>query len=243
MENITSEENSREKDSREDSKKEENDLHVVLNAVDLIEECLNDKDMYKFKKLINNMYNKFKEDIKNNVHLEYKIERTLLTCYKVASAAAIILGICFFTAIKHYDKPLAKKLACEYNKPYDPYFIRIENASIDLKEAIKLYKEKKYTNAIQHIEKVNDNSNQVVFLKGTLYQENGDYLTALNYLMPLAGNEGSVYYVEIRWNIAMCWLSLNKPEIAKIHLNWLKENDCHYGPKAQEILKRLSDGR
>jgi tetratricopeptide (TPR) repeat protein len=226
--------------------KSDPDLSKELNFVKDIEKCFQDKSLETFKSSLQRARQNFVESEQS----QKGRTRVLIPELKRYSriAAVVLILITSVVAVVHILslKPNRnEKLFTQYFQPYqgDVSSRSDANAVTNLQFAFQAYNNKQYHEAISLFDKVlaSDNSMlRVCFYKGISSIECGDFMLALNSFKQVTSNLSSPYYAQSRWYMALTWLKLNKPENAKLHLEWLIQNDSYYGKKASAILAELN---
>jgi hypothetical protein len=225
-------------------------LNEEFNFAIEIEAYSRDKKAKKFREsflkahLLYNEYEYVNQEInKTSLNLFMpEVKKSYIRLYKVASILiSIFVFALIITQIFSINLTMSEKLFAQYYQPYQNIPIRfVKCHENNLQFAYIAYENKQYREAINYFDKVLNFDNTVNFYKGISSIECKDFNSALNCFKQVLSNPLSPYYVDANWYIALTWLKLDKPENAKVHLNWLLQNDRYYKEKAFAILKELN---
>jgi tetratricopeptide (TPR) repeat protein len=223
------------------------DLYEDLNFVKDVERSFKDRCFEEFIKSLHKAHQNFIENCKP---LKGKV-RLLITGYKKLYKVAVVILILITTLFSLIYKSSLhharnEKLFAQYFWPYqgDVTSRSGEDIISSLQMAFQSYKNRQYQEAIGYFDKIQDLNNTAIFYKGISCMECGDFNSALNCFNQVTNNPTGLYYAQARWYVALTWLKLNKPENAKIHLEWLlqhKQSYHYYGVLASDVLKELQN--
>lgn len=211
-----------------------------------IDQCLKDEETYLFRKTLQKVHSKFvaEEEISYKSKVKPLMSRPYI--YAIAAAIAIIIGIFGVLQLStETSKTGNSGIFAQYFKPYqNEYITRSDEVRVNnLYFALQAYENHDYAKAIVLFNKVieaDKSQHMAYFYKGVSCIEMGNYNGAIESLNVILNNENNPYYAQSKWYLALTYLKLNNPAIAKQHLDWLALNDRYYGTKAKEILKKLN---
>ena len=211
-----------------------------------IDQCLKDEKTELFRKTLQKVHSKFVEEDQETYKPKIRQISYRRYAYAIAVTLALIIGIFgVFRMISGTSKSNFQYIFAQYYKPYQNEFItRSDQVTVNnLYSAFQAYENRDYERAVALFNKAIEADKSLLlayFYKGVSCIEISDYKTAIESLGKVLTNETNPYFSQAKWYTALTLLKLNKPELARPHLEWLALNDRYYGIKAKEILKKFN---
>lgn len=141
----------------------------------------------------------------------------------IAAAAVVLLGVVWFSFLK--EKPAAdpNEVFAQHFKPetsrlgevlagFPAGFAGELTAQDSLKEALKLYEQGKYDEAVAALDSVlvrHPANDTATFYLGMAHLNSERYARALEVLTPITTNESSAFKLESTWYTGLCYLKVD----------------------------------
>ena len=203
-----------------------------------IEDALRDKDLSKFRKLINNTS-------KGNSRSSYGffVRNEVFRTWQIAAASLIFVllasGMWYvFTGKTYSSEVLISKY---YEAPQAVGQSRsVEYGSDDaLKEAFTYYQQNDYSNALKYFSSL-DNQVTSKFYSGVCYIELEQYQKATDSFEFVINDKDNLFVEQAEWYLGLIYLMNNEKDKANDQFNKISQADSFYADQAQEILKYLN---
>jgi TolA-binding protein len=208
-------------------------LHKEIN------ESILDEETFEFRRKLSQLYSSYKDKQKDPV--KYKINR-----FAEYAAAASILFLLSFGVYKFFIANNSPENI--YSTNYYPYDTDVitrsnENNNDGLNKAIYLYQKKEYESAYDIFNNYLQNNNNIPianFYFGITAMELKNYNTAIHHLQFVKKDTTNLYRNHASWYLSLCYLEMEKIDLAKRELNELVHSGSQYKLKARKILKKLN---
>jgi tetratricopeptide (TPR) repeat protein len=135
-----------------------------------------------------------------------------------------------------------------FEKYYQPYEVTVTyrsgNTEVDrlLLNALELYEEKDYDQALVLFEEILENrsNNMAINLySGISYMEEEEYHKATTSFNHIISDNDNLFIEQAQWYLSMCYIKTEKSEKAKEILNQIIEQESYYKEQALKVLKDL----
>lgn len=163
------------------------------------------------------------------------------TWYYVAAAVALLCAVFFL--LRPTNQLNSSELALAYFEPYPATIgaasrsTEESQAQIDL--AMQRYQSGQYDQSIDVLKNIEDGNPEVnQFYLANAYQANSEYLKAIDVYKELIEN-GEIFIEQASWNLALCYLSLDKKEEAIQLLKNTNFTIPTYSNKSKELITKL----
>jgi tetratricopeptide (TPR) repeat protein len=213
-------------------------LSQKLDLIKDFDALTGDKQLSDFEDTLKEVEGEFrnrKQTSKLNLKLWMQIAATIIILISAAT---------YFLVIKEKTSVSADSLyAAYYHKLPADYSTRSNENGNDLFiNAIKLYNENKYHEAIVEFNKIirTDPSNNAARLfLGICYSETNNFEKASGLFNDIIKQHDPIFEEHAAWYLSLCYIKTKKPELAKPLLNNLVETRSFYIGKATELLGKL----
>lgn len=116
------------------------------------------------------------------------------------------------------------------------------NIDQDLSDALALYNDKKYNDALVLFNQIldKDYSNISVHLyAGISNMESFSYKKAIESFQLIIDHQNNLYVEQAEWYMAICYLKMYQNDVAKSMFEKIAYEDSSYQEQAKDILKKL----
>ncbi len=164
---------------------------------------------------------------------------------QVAAAVLILISAAtYFLVIKEKTSPSADSLYASYYQklPADYATRSNENGNDLFINAIKLYNENRYDEAISIFNKIiqaDPSNNAARLFLGICYTETNNFQKASGLFNDILIKHDPIFEEHAAWYLSLCYIKTKKPDLAKPLLNNLVETRSFYVGKASELLRKL----
>lgn len=157
-------------------------------------------------------------------------------------AAAIVLTLVVGTLLIFglQDKN-PQNLFASYYQPDDAVMIVRSGSNpedIDLKEALLAYHEKNYDNAIELLDKQENNILAKYYL-GLSYLETDKISKAISTFKAIIDHNNNLFVEQAEWYLALCYVKNDQEEEAKIWFEKIANSESIFNDKAKRVLKNM----
>lgn len=165
--------------------------------------------------------------------------------YRIAAVIAVLVALTFtFLLVKNnLAKSNDELFATYYEKmPADFHTRSEEIQGNDFINAVKLYNQNKYREAIVGFEKVLKNepaNNAAKLFLGICYTETHQYKNAATQFTKIISGKDPIFEEHASWYLSLCYLKTNNAGLAKNILLNLVHTNSFYEDKASELLKDM----
>ena len=161
--------------------------------------------------------------------------------YYAAASLVFLLGVAYLFSTTYFRG--YQQLAASYYEPYKymPSVTRGESKGENtLEEIIDYYDRGEYRSVIMKLNEFDDTQKTPLseFVLASSYQALDRYKNAAPIYEKIA-NSSSIYATPAKWYLALCYLSMKKPDLAVPLLESLQKGNNAYAAKASELLKEL----
>jgi len=190
------------------------------------------------------------EDSLKEVQSQYEhskqAKKTSKKLFLLSTAAiiTIVISVAFFFIYQHshFSKNLDKVYAAYYEKLPADFATRSEQNNDDFLDAINLYNENKYQEAIiafGKIVKKDPTNNAAKLFLGICYSELNQYNNAVSEFKEIVENKDGLFEEHAAWYLSLCYVKINNQKLAKQLLTNLVSSRSFYMLKASDLLKEL----
>lgn len=219
---------------------------VEQSIKELIEENLFIKNLeIAHREYLENLKKEKKVSIFNRYYsLLPKENRQKPFWYAAAAIAVIVFGVALYLVYQNNmtnPETLYQTYKTEYSIPYLQRSTN-DNANNDLSNALQLFSEKQYMEAVIEFDKLIGQNKYIpaaYYFKGLALLELGHTNNAIEFLKKVSSFKESEFVVEAEWNLALAYLKNNDIKNAEIQLEKVKNNYPFYAEKSKEILDKI----
>lgn len=219
-------------------------LGEKLDLIKDVDRVIGDRELTNFEECLKEVENTFfNRRIVEEPAPVYKIKRNYVM--RAASIAAILVAsLLTFILIQDRLTYSHDKLFAMYYEKLPVDFATRSNVLLndEFTEAIKLYNQNKYKEAIVQFERVikkDPTNNAAKLFLGICYTELKQYKNAANHFSNIIQQRDPIFEEHASWYLSLCYIKTDNPKQAKSILNNLVNNHSFYTVKASELLKQL----
>lgn len=203
-----------------------------------IREVLKNKDEFDLRVKLNKIQDNYKNE-KKKVHKKTSV----LTYVFITLSVLIVISVFFLFNNKLSNDEL-------YEKYYKHYSSEIITQSSEVStdnnyiKALSIYDKGLYKVAISEFEKINESSPYYIskeYYTGLSYMELQNYSEAINHFNTVAKSNNSLIVENAIWYSALCYLKINKNQLAIEQFKKLLDKDSAFKKEAVEIINEIEN--
>lgn len=209
-------------------------LAKELAQLELMTFTLREQDKIETKKELKELFNQHKKENKPT------IRRRLTYSYLVAASVGLVAMVLSFYVLNTTSTP--PQLFEEYYQAFPAQPITRNGNKNELRQAVKLYKARKYQEALPLLLKIIEerpDEFQYNLLVGSCYLSQKEFSLSEQWFKSFLNSSDPLLKMHSQWYLAMTYLAQSKLNEAVPLLRTLARQDSAYQQEAQILLEKL----